>query len=97
MSKFKITSKPKSMNEPNTSIGSGFQLTFSNGNTISVQFGFGSYCEQKHETTGESVDAEIAIWNTEGKWYNFGSDEVNGYCPADEVADWIHFAKTQTI
>ena len=55
----------------------GFQMTFKNGLTISVQWGTGNYCERKNLQTSyrgdmdaatpivESADAEIAIWNEE--------------------------------
>lgn len=48
----------------------GFQLTFANGWTISVQFGKGNYCNGNRDKSDnfnrtqsivESVDAEIAI------------------------------------
>ena len=77
----------------------GFSLSFQNGWTISVQFGYGNYCENNNHPEGfffskekdvvESNDAEIAIWDSEGKWYNFGYDTVKGYCSADEVGEWI--------
>ena len=77
----------------------GFSLTFENGWTISVQFGYGNYCDNKHHPDGwdfskkqevtQSSDAEIAIWDANGEWYNFGSDTVKGYCSANEVAEWI--------
>ena len=81
----------------------GFQLTFENGWTISVQFGYGNYCDnyrhpdgwdfsKKQEVT-QSSDAEIAIWDANGEWYNFGSDTVKGYCSANEVAEWIEKVK----
>lgn len=50
----------------------GFQLTFDNGYTISVQFGHGNYCENysnteyypcNKEIIVTSADAEIAIWH----------------------------------
>jgi hypothetical protein len=79
--------------------GTGFQLNFENGWTISVQFGYGNYCDNYHHPEGfdfgkgkdivQSYDAEIAIWDIEGTWYNFGDDTVKGYCSADEVAEWI--------
>lgn len=86
MSKFTITS------------AKGFQMTFKNGWTISVQFGIGNYCDNKYRAIVRTddiscEDAEIAIWDEEGKWYNFGSDEVKGYCSADEVAEWIDKVK----
>lgn len=82
----------------------GFQMTFENGWTISVQFGYGNYCdnrchpggwhfEKKQEVT-QSPNAEIAIWNDKSPdFYNFGSDTVKGYCSANEVAEWIDKVK----
>jgi hypothetical protein len=83
--------------------GKGFQMTFSNGNTISVQYGYGNYCESKMKNYPkenvnlwvhfvESKDAEIAVWDKEGNWItsNFidcGGDDVKGYLSADEVLD----------
>ena len=77
----------------------GFSMTFQNGWTISVQFGYGNYCSNSHHPEGyffsknlevvECPDAEIAIWDENGEWYNFGSDTVKGYCTVDEVAEWI--------
>lgn len=86
-----------------TTMNKGFQLTFKNNWTISVQWGRGNYCH--HGYTGEyggeqqkpshySPDCEIAIWytNTNGevKDYDFGYDTVKGYCDPEEVADWIY-------
>jgi hypothetical protein len=79
----------------------GFHMVFSNGNTISVQYGPGNYCSKRsddldirplEEIKWSSEDAEIAIWNDKGTWYDFGYDQVKGWCAADEVAEWI--AKT---
>ena len=52
--------------------GKGFHVTFENDVTVSVQFGYGNYCENRdeYEKLGglhipefvESADAEIAIW-----------------------------------
>lgn len=85
----------------------GIQMTFDNGWTISVQWGAGNYCSvgrmtqmmTDHLTTPvhSSPDAEIMIWREEGgkvaQTYDFGSDQVKGYCEADEVADWIYKVK----
>lgn len=79
----------------------GFQMTFDNGLTISVQWGRFNYCERKKsvylsdelkDVIVESKDAEIAIWdnNNSKKFLNFGSNEVKGYCTTNEVAQWIH-------
>ena len=93
----KINKHPKSVNDFGTSVASGFTMKFSNGNTISVQFGMGNYCANKDAESKEScTTAEIAIWNSEGKWYEFLNkhDEVLGHCSADVVASWINFAAT---
>jgi hypothetical protein len=78
-------------------IPAGVQMTFANGNTISIQFGYGNYCENRHRSKSECRDAEIAIWNDNDEWYNFGSDTVKGWCNMDEVAYWIHFAANNTF
>lgn len=72
----------------------GFQLTFTNNLTISVQFGYMNYCCNKNKTSGDCSkcgNAEIAIWDKDDKWYDFGSGgEVKGWVNADEVASWIY-------
>jgi len=77
----------------------GFQMEFKNGVTISVQFGTGNYCERRNINAPiqsemkmdrvESNTAEIAIWDKEGTWFNFGHDQVKGWVDVDEVARWI--------
>jgi len=58
----------------------GFHITLNNGWIVSVQFGFGNYCEN-HNTRDlincdyrnppqmESDDAEILCWNNKGDSY----------------------------
>jgi len=87
--------------------GKGFHLTFENGLTISVQWGFGNYCSnkcgrwneleelQKNRTFG-SETAEIAVWDESGKWMLFENDQVKGWLQADEVADYITKVKNAT-
>ena len=80
--------------------GKGFQMTFKNGNTISVQWGFGNYCENRdgemtYDMTGrdimtKSVDAEVATWDKDGNWnlrtfFPDANDDVKGWMSADEV------------
>jgi hypothetical protein len=80
--------------------GKGFALTFANGWTASVQFGTGNYCDNRSLSlysgsadvrAGEagSANAEIAAWDADGKWYDFGSDTVKGWVSADEVATFL--------
>jgi hypothetical protein len=74
----------------------GFHLNFENGMTISVIFGESSYShriESAKPDLSESFNAEIAIWNKDGEWFNFGYDEVKGYCSSDEIAEWIYIVK----
>lgn len=73
--------------------GKGFQMTFENGNTISVQWGAGNYCEngrtdmmawfntKARDIDIKSTDAEIAVWDKDGNWIT----NVKGYMSADEV------------
>lgn len=78
----------------------GFQMTFGNGITISVQWGTGNYCSRKDLNspvdgdlkypTTESPTAEIAIWHRESDtWFEFETDQVRGWCNTDEVGGWI--------
>ena len=77
-----------------TLIPSGFQMTFENGNTISVQFGMGNYCNNKYQSKENCENAEIAIWNADGNWFDFGNDQVKGHCTPNEVAYYINLAAT---
>jgi len=89
------------MGQISSTLNKGFNITFENGLTISVQFGCGNYCSNRFESISDPLteaiiscnNAEIAIWDENKKWFNFGSDEVKGYCTSDEVAKWI--SKTQ--
>jgi len=77
----------------------GFQMTFTNGYTISVQFGRGNYCEHKTKmprpykkapSLWESKDAEIAVFDPKGNCIALeGTNYALGYLNADEVAQWI--------
>ena len=69
----------------------GFQMTFANGYTVSVQFGAGNYCDNRNdfgcsEVECASNNAEVAIWDVNGEWVCFGADEVVGWQTADLVA-----------
>ena len=78
----------------------GFQMTFSNGYTISVMFGEYSHCD-KGQTT-----AEVAVWDKDGNWYILNEEDnhmslikveeysdVIGYCTTDLVAHIIELTK----
>ena len=60
-----------------TYMNKGFHIKFSNGITLSVQFGPGNYCEKQNSMDyekpkkvdrWESENAEIAIWAEGGTW-----------------------------
>ena len=77
----------------------GFQLTFENKLTISVQIGNMNYCSRKSAfaaydqemTTDvvESESAEIAIWDDKDNWLDFGIDQVKGWVHSNEIGQWI--------
>ena len=87
----------------------GYQMTFQNGITISVQFGTGNYCERRNSAYDRltddtapaivaSKDAEIAIWHKDSDtWFKFDSrnwnDQVKGWVSVQEVAEWISYIK----
>ncbi len=88
----------------------GFQISFVNGWTISVQWGTSNYCDN-HSLNRTDIDpldwikrdpiyscptAEIAIWDGENNWFEFpGGDTVKGHCLPEDVAYWIDFASRQ--
>ena len=77
----------------------GFQMTFDNGLTISVQFGAGNYSSNRDLKKPHRVEmtnlvttatsAELAIWDGEGTSFNFKEGLNKGWVGADEVAKWI--------
>jgi len=88
----------------------GFSIKFENGNTISVQWGPGNYCDPTHEEgRGASYDAptqtgawsattaEVAAWNSNGDWHNFGGDTVNGWLTPREVIEFMTFVANNEL
>ena len=70
----------------------GFHITLPNGVTISTQFGGGNYCDNYNYPIGrnerglECRDAELAIWDKDGKWITREVVEAaTGKNPADDV------------
>lgn len=80
----------------------GFQMTFPNGWTVSVQWGPGNYCENKSMSGGwnapikedfwKSRTAEIAAWDKNGVWYDGydNGDQVDGYQTTDDVLKFMN-------
>ncbi len=88
----------------------GFQITFENGTTVSVQWGPGNYCDPTHEDgrgadfyapknsdSWEATTAEVAAWDKDGNWHNFGHDNVSGWMSADEVLKFLDFAANNEL
>ena len=83
----------------------GFHITFRNGVTVSVQFGGGNYCQNYDDAIvsnlpkgAESIDAEIAIWDKNGKWLTKEfrpniNDDVIGRVLPDEVLKALNWAE----
>lgn len=75
----------------------GFHITFENGWTVSVQFGSINYCarrtiEKKLATKledNESATAEIAAWDSDNNWYDFGNDKVLGWQSPKDVLNFL--------
>ena len=72
----------------------GFSMTFANGLTLSVAHGEGNYCDNRDGSLSggwniDSQTAEIAIWDEDDHWINFGLDTVEGWLSADKIAIWI--------
>lgn len=60
----------------------GFRITFTNGNTVSVQFGSGNYCNnQGKDTSKPCANAEFWAWDKDGKPF----DEPIGWQTSNEI------------
>jgi len=74
----------------------GFQMTFANGYTISVQFGNGNYCDNRYygnplsgdQSVPPSSNAEVAVWDKDGNWVQLrpDGDEIGWQTPDDVAA-----------
>ncbi len=93
--------------------GKGFQVTFKNEVTVSVQFGVGNYCkdynkqpinnydkESREQAENGSPNAEIAIFNKNG-WltneFKEGCDNVLGYQTPEQLLEALNWAKKYKI
>lgn len=96
--------------------GTGFHITFPSGITLSTQFGGGNYCInydleigiEKKKSKVQSKNAEIAIWDEEGKWLTNQAykelfneeigDDVKGNVEIEEwlkILDWCQGYKLE--
>lgn len=85
----------------------GFHMEFENGITVSVQFGYGNYCDNydsigdmgnEKEVQIQSNTAEVAIWDNNNKWitseapHSIAEDDVIGRLTTQEVLDILNWA-----
>lgn len=91
--------------------GSGFHIMFSNGITVSVQFGPGNYCQNHDKPFSEKplaarcADAEIALYDRNGEWRTKeahlavtgedAGDDVLGQVSPDDVVKYMTWAAAQ--
>jgi len=80
----------------------GWHLTFSNGVTVSVQFGPGNYCQNRHlsidDPSGyasrlhalECPSAEVAVWDRSGKWITKDIAKALGLDESDDVLGYVN-------
>ena len=79
----------------------GFQITFENGLTASVQWRSGNYCDNYSSpftnAFQESNTAEVAVFDTAGEFvnmdyfYNGNNDgEVAGFLSPEDVAEFLY-------
>lgn len=74
--------------------GKGYNMTFANGYSVSVQFGMGNYCSNRYSgpVDRDGVfhacdNAEVAVFDPEDNMVRLSAhDMVLGYQSADEVA-----------
>jgi len=82
-----------------TETGKGFQITFSNGWTASVQWGLGLYCHTRDELKPkESQTAEIAAIAPNGDLVKMDpedSDTVKGWQSPAEVLAFLNWVAAQ--
>ena len=89
-----------------TSSNKGFCLTFENGNTVSVQWGPGNFCQRKNEPMDapervefwKSNTAVVAAWDERGNHHMFSEyNPIKGSLLPDEVAEFINFVATNKL
>ena len=75
----------------------GFQITYQNGYTVSVQFGGGNYCTNRDLPYGEEVPpsdtAETALMTKDG-FVEYQGDDVQGYMSPSEVLQLMVYAES---
>lgn len=77
----------------------GFQMTFKNGYTVSVQWGDVNYCSNRNKGDSDVCsNAEVAIKKPNGNWLDFsifGEGHISeGWLTTDEVVKYIVLAQS---
>lgn len=88
------------MKKFNSTSNKGFNMTFANGITASVQWGTGNYCDNyfskdfSFSKEASSNTAEVAAWNENDEWVTNKfcdiCDDVAGYLSPDEVLQFLN-------
>jgi|GEM_PF-5232626 hypothetical protein len=104
MSNFKCTVHPRDKK------ATGFQITFTNGNTVSVQWGEGTYSEWgegtysssdgiRRQHVEEAITVEIAAYaDVDMPWHAFpDGDTAAGWRTPEEVLEFMTFAANNTL
>lgn len=88
----------------------GFKITFANGNTVSVQWGPVNYCDPTHpegrnakydepmkNDLWEAETVEVAAWDKDRNWHNFGHDQVVGWQTPEQVLEFMNFVANNEL
>ena len=77
----------------------GFQITFDNGYTVSVQFGPGNYGSNRTKPFNRSMNvpqtaelAETALIAPEGHFVTYKGDDVQGHQTPNDVLELLNYA-----
>ena len=77
----------------------GFQITFDNGYTVSVQFGPGNYGSNYSASfldemgkPQQATTVETALMDPDGGFVPYKDDDVQGYQNVNDVLELINFA-----
>ena len=85
-----------------TNFDKGFHMTFANGNTVSVRWDPGNYCDNyNNEAKADvpaSATAEIAGWSAEGRWYEFpDGDSAQGHQTPEQVLAFMNLLANEKV
>lgn len=76
----------------------GFEMTFSNGWKVSIQFGPNTLSDNQHNVGyNDSTTAEIRAWDNTGTPHTFETTDqpFMGNVPTDKVSDFISYIREQ--